>query len=125
MHKTLPVQVPASHMPQIQLEMFCTDTRVNNYVVASAFHGVHMFRVERNDEYIQLMLELLRNLELEIVRKVVPEKQLDGSFFEKDVRYERLRALSVQLVQQTPLWRQVFPTRVQRGDESSLFLGRN
>ena len=121
-NKTPPVQIPASHMPQIQMEMFCTDTQVNNYVVASTFHGVHMFRVQRNDEYIRLMLELLRNLELEVVRKMVPGKNIDVSFFERDSRYEKLRTLSIQLVQKSPLWRQVFPTRVQRGDEASMWV---
>ena len=124
-NKTPPVQVPASHMPQIQMEMFCTDTLINNYVVVSAFHGVHMFRVERSDQYIRLMLELLRNLELEVVRKLSPSTPLNVSFFEKDKRYEKLRFQSIQLAQKTKLWRQVFPTRVQRGDESTLWLSKD
>jgi hypothetical protein len=120
-NKTPPMQIPASHMPQIQMEMLCTDTQVNNYVVASAFHGIHLFRVQRNDEYIKLMLELLRNLELEIIRKIVPERSLDVSFFESDSRYERFHAFSIQLVEKIPLWRQIHPTRVQRSDEEDIW----
>ena len=121
-NKTPPIQIPASHMPQIQMEMFCTDTRINNYVVASGFHGINMFRVERNDQYIKIMLELLRNLELEVVRKLPSTQILESSFFDNEPRYERLRLLSIQLCQKTALWRQIFPTNVQRGGDDNLWL---
>jgi hypothetical protein len=67
------------------------------------------------------MLELLRNLELEIIRKIVPERSLDVSFFESDSRYERFHAFSIQLVEKIPLWRQIHPTRVQRSDEEDIW----
>ena len=124
-NKTPAREVPPSHMPQIQMEMFCTDTMVNNYVSMSAFHGVHIFRVQRDDAYIKLMLELLRNFELEIIRKISPGTMRDASFFENDPRYERLRMLSIQLSAKTKLWRQVFPTRVQRSESNNVWINTN
>ena len=71
------------------------------------------------------MLELLRNFELEIIRKISPGTMRDASFFENDPRYERLRMLSIQLSAKTKLWRQVFPTRVQRSDSKNVWINTN
>ena len=119
--------IPPAHMPQIQMEMFCTDTSVNNYVVASSTHGISMFRVPRDDAYIRAMLDALRNLEVNVLRRVGPAEPLhrggDHRFFEDDARYARLRDMSIALAKRTPLWRQVLPTAVQRGPEGdSLWL---
>lgn len=119
-----PFKVNPSHMPQIQMELLCTDARVCNYVSASTTHGVAIFRVSRSDEYIQAMLLVLSRLESELLSQHAPGESPgnfrdEAQFFQADPRCAQLRDLSVQLSKDTPLWRLILPGEVQRSDQPS------
>lgn len=50
--------VCVNHIPQIMLEMFCTSTQQCHYVVWTPV-GTKVFLVERDDEYLKLLLNYL------------------------------------------------------------------
>lgn len=50
--------VSVNHIPQIMLEMFCTSTQQCHYVVWTPV-GTKVFLVERDDSYIELLLNYL------------------------------------------------------------------
>ena len=50
--------VCVNHIPQIMLEMFCTSTQQRHYVVWKPV-GTKVFLVERDDAYIELLLNYL------------------------------------------------------------------
>ena len=50
--------VCVNHIPQIMLEMFCTSTQECHYVVWTPV-GTKVFFVERDDSYIELLLNYL------------------------------------------------------------------
>ena len=50
--------VCVNHIPQIMLEMFCTSTQQCHYVVWTPI-GTKVFLVERDDTYIELLLNYL------------------------------------------------------------------
>ena len=50
--------VCVNHIPQIMLEMFCTSTQECHYVVWTPV-GTKVFLVERDDSYIELLLNYL------------------------------------------------------------------
>jgi hypothetical protein len=117
-----PFKVNPSHMPQIQMEMFCTGTNICNYVCASSTHGVAIFRVARSAEYIQTMLLVLSRLESELLSQYPPDEipgefRDEAQFFRADPRCARLRDLSTKLAKDTTLWRLVLPMEIQRSDQ--------
>ena len=50
--------VCVNHIPQIMLEMYCTTTQQCHYVVWTPV-GTKVFLVERDDSYIELLLNYL------------------------------------------------------------------
>ena len=54
-----PDAMPEQHVPQLQLEMHCTGTRSALLVCDSASKGMAIYRLQRDDDYIALMLRLL------------------------------------------------------------------
>ena len=117
-------KVNPSHMPQIQMEMLCTNTQVCNYISATSTHGVALFRVARSEEYIQAMLQVLSRLESNILSHNAPDERPAGfrdeaQFFLADPLCPRLRDLSIELAEKTRLWRLILPTEVQRSDKPS------
>ena len=53
---------PAYHMPQVQLEMMCTDTNAALLAMQSMTYGIRIFRVERDDAFIASMLRRISRL---------------------------------------------------------------
>lgn len=53
---------PAYHMPQVQLEMVCTDTNAALLAMQSMTYGIRIFRVERDDAFIASMLRRISRL---------------------------------------------------------------
>ena len=50
----------AQYVPQVQLEMLATGARGGNYVSASAFQGLNVIRVARDDAYLVELLHFVR-----------------------------------------------------------------
>ena len=101
----------------------CTCTKVNNYVSASTTHGIAIFRVKRNDEYIQLMLQILSRLENDLLghapTKIPRPYKSEDEFFRADPRCAQLRDLSIHLSNEVKIWRFILPGEVQRSDQPS------
>lgn len=60
---------PAYHMPQVQLEMICTGTRSALLAMQSMTFGIRIFRIERDDDFIALMLRRVSRLYTSFVLK--------------------------------------------------------
>jgi hypothetical protein len=48
-----------SHIPQLQLEMACADVRGGLLASSSACFGINLFKVERDDAYVRLLLHFV------------------------------------------------------------------
>ncbi|KAK3264754.1 hypothetical protein CYMTET_26527, partial [Cymbomonas tetramitiformis] len=57
--KRPPSSIPTKFIPQLQLEMLAAGTGTALLAMDSAHHGIHLFRVARDDAYLQQMLQLL------------------------------------------------------------------
>jgi len=60
---------PAYHMPQVQLEMICTGTHSALLAMQSMTFGIRIFRIERDDDFITLMLRRVSRLYTSFVLK--------------------------------------------------------
>jgi len=67
-----------SHVPQLQLEMLCSDVKTGLLVSTSACQGINVFEIERDDDYLSLLLHFLS---LFYTRHVLPQEVPGDNFF--------------------------------------------
>ena len=70
--------VAAQYIPQVQLEMLATGATAGHYCSMSAAHGLNLFRITRDDAYLEKLLLLVRRFWL-CVRRGEPPPPLAGS----------------------------------------------
>ena len=70
--------LPAQYVPQVQLEMLATGAKAGHYCSMSAAHGLNLFRLTRDDAYLEKLLRIIRSFWL-CVRRGEPPPPIAGS----------------------------------------------
>lgn len=115
-------QLLSTHVPQVQLEMLCARCRAGRLLSASACFGINEFRMERDDEYLSLLLHFLGLFYNRYVRTRTPPPE---DFFRGEADgelYLRLLARTAELARRATLVRHIAqPWRVD-GDDDAFFI---
>lgn len=104
------------HVPQVQWEMFVTDTRRNYFISASALQGSNLFVIERDDKYIELMLEFIASFYCDFV---LPRRPPSLDFFADRPKYDELLQHTLLICERAAVHQHIPPK--DRGDAKSLF----
>lgn len=80
--------LPTAYIPQAQWEMFTTDTKTIYFVSASALQGINVFVLERDERYIDLMLQVISDFYQEFV--LAGRKPGDNFFWDRPYYMELL-----------------------------------
>eukprot|EP00928_Gymnodinium_smaydae_P015910 TRINITY_DN15918_c0_g1_i1.p1 TRINITY_DN15918_c0_g1~~TRINITY_DN15918_c0_g1_i1.p1 ORF type:complete len:556 (+),score=62.37 TRINITY_DN15918_c0_g1_i1:100-1767(+) len=110
-------KVPEVYMPQVQWEMFVTDTQKNYFVSASAFQGTNIFIVERDERFIKLMLSFIAAFYSSFVLEGQPPP---SDFFWGRSDYREFLELTQDICNRTPLSHTI--VRSCRDDSRQAFL---
>jgi hypothetical protein len=87
--------VDVLHVPQLQFQMLCSNTPSAFLVSKSASKGMRIFQMERDDEYIQCMLTVLRSFyKTYVVKKRVPPVNALSNLKEHQELLMRTRAIA-------------------------------
>ena len=109
-------QFPCAHVAQVQCEMLCTGTHTCVYVSLSATRGATIFRVHRNEEFIALMMVLLRRFFDEFV---YTQTEPPENFFSHLPEHVRLVELTASIAQGAVVESCLDHEQVQRPDGPS------
>lgn len=82
-------KIPAHYYPQLQHQMYVTDLNHMFYFSFDGIDGVTI-RVERNDEYIQKMIQEEQEFYACVLSKIPPEKEADDYTYIEDEKWEEL-----------------------------------
>jgi len=104
------------HVPQVQWEMFVTDTRQNYFISSSALQGSNVFLIERDDQYIELMLQFIADF----YRDFVLTRRPPGTdFFWEKAKYEELLQRTLLICERAAIHQRIPPE--EGVNASSLF----
>ncbi|GAB4823700.1 hypothetical protein N2152v2_010746 [Parachlorella kessleri] len=106
-------------VPQLQLHMLCAGTRTALLVSRSATKGLHVFRMARDDDYLQLMLRVLSRFWSEFVQR---QRQPPQDMFSSWAHYHRLLQQTVLIARSAELALRASSSRTPYGDDCRLFL---
>lgn len=103
------------HVPQLQLEMLCVGPlcRIAYIIYLTALKGAAIFRVERDDAYIDSMLRVIAHLQREwVARRRVPPPDADLSASMPG--YKQLVEASLCIASRAVMVKEIAQNRVQR-----------
>mmetsp|Transcript_46346 Transcript_46346/g.89296 ORF Transcript_46346/g.89296 Transcript_46346/m.89296 type:complete len:500 (-) Transcript_46346:387-1886(-) len=103
-------RVPFLHLPQMQWEMFVTNTNQLYFVSASACHGVNIFVVQRDNYYVQLLLGFISDFYSQFV---LLGNAPHPNFFWARPDYMELLELTKTICDRTPLLRRITRKRTE------------
>jgi len=94
-------KIPYYYIPQIMTQLLCTGQKQVKFVSWTPTRGMNVFTVERNDEYIHLMLLFIQKFYQQyIVTKIQPP---DDLFFDQE-EYQRLLELTLKIAEVQPVF---------------------
>lgn len=85
----------AAWIPQVQWHILCANTQSGLLVSRSATKGLRVFRIYRDDEYIECMLFVIQKLYSEhVMRKIPPKKDCFAKLHQHQLLAQRTRSMA-------------------------------
>eukprot|EP00658_Telonema_sp_P-2_P003700 TRINITY_DN11383_c0_g1_i3.p1 TRINITY_DN11383_c0_g1~~TRINITY_DN11383_c0_g1_i3.p1 ORF type:complete len:525 (-),score=114.21 TRINITY_DN11383_c0_g1_i3:746-2320(-) len=97
-HRTPNDQVQPWWLPQLQWDLYFGDCEAGCIVSQSATRGMNVFTVKRNDEYVHVMLRLVRKFYTEFVQAGI---EPPANFFWESEELAQFLSMSVKLAAQS------------------------
>eukprot|EP01023_Acetabularia_acetabulum_P009982 TRINITY_DN14533_c0_g1_i1.p2 TRINITY_DN14533_c0_g1~~TRINITY_DN14533_c0_g1_i1.p2 ORF type:complete len:158 (-),score=1.60 TRINITY_DN14533_c0_g1_i1:139-612(-) len=99
--------VRPQYVPQLYIEMFATNSSSILFVMRSSMKGHKAFRLQRNNEYMKLMLIYVSKFNQQFVRG---RQRVYQNFFYSDQLYQKFLNMTLKIAQEAELVHETQPS---------------